>query len=269
MAQADNLVVNVSSQGDPTTWTPATTNTAFARTLQFGTKLVKGAAIAPFISLVWTDAAVYLFQYTGSLFLYNSSLAGLNCGLISPNGMASVDGIAYWMGPDNFYMYAGSVTPMPNVEDIRKYVFDAISGITAFQVNAVYVPKYHEIHWFYTTGGAQNPTAYVIYHINDQCWSVGNANFYSSVGVTAGVASGSHFPAGDTSPFMAHSDGYLQLHTFLISISRGIRRLTCAPRGGQSSDHSLTAFARSWRDAGALSATAAARFRCSGLNDQP
>jgi hypothetical protein len=44
-------------------------------TLQFGTKLVKGAAIAPFISLVWTDAAVYLFQYTGSLFLYNSSLA--------------------------------------------------------------------------------------------------------------------------------------------------------------------------------------------------
>jgi len=105
--------------------------------------------------------------------------------------------------------YAGSVTPMPNVEDIRKYVFDAISGVTAFQVNAVYVPKYHEIWWFYTTGADTNPNAYVIYHINDQCWSVGTANFYSSVGVTAGVASGSHFPAGDTSPFMAHTDGYV------------------------------------------------------------
>jgi len=89
---------------DPTTWTPATTNTAFSRTLQIGTKLVDGMPIAPFLSLVWSDSAVYLFQYTGSQFLYNSSALGVDCGLISPNAAVSVDGIAYWMGPDNFYM---------------------------------------------------------------------------------------------------------------------------------------------------------------------
>jgi hypothetical protein len=214
-ALSDAMVVNVCSQGDPTTWTPATTNTAFARTLQVGSKLVAGRSLQPFISMVWSDNAAYLFQYTGSQFLYNSSLAGRDCGLISPDAAVTVDGLAYWMGPDNFYTYNGSVQPMVNVEDIRKYVFDAIPDTLAFQCCAIYVPKYHEIWWFYPTTGDSNPSKYVIYSIDDQCWATGTANFYSSVGVVAGRASGSHFTSGDTSPVMAGTDGYLYNHDFI------------------------------------------------------
>lgn len=204
-----SMVVNVSSQGDPTTWTPATANTAFARTLQVGSKLVGGRALAPYLSMVWSDNAAYLFQYTGSQFIYNSSMVGRDCGLISPNAVAVVDGIAYWMGPENFYFYNGSVQPMPNVEDIRAAVFPNIPSNIAFQATAVYIAKYHEIRWYYTTTGNTNPSNYVAFHINDQCWSAGVADFYSSVGVTTGHASGSHFTAGDTSPILAGTDGYL------------------------------------------------------------
>lgn len=208
----DRMVMKVCSQGDPTTWTPATSNTAFSRTLQEGTKLIAGRVLAPFISLAWSDAALYLLQYTGSQFVYNSSLAGKDCGLISPNAAVTVDGVAYWMGADNFYMYNGAVAPLPNVEDIRKYVFDNLPTTLAFQCNAIYVPKYHEIWFFYPTTGSTNPTNYVIYHINDQCFSIGTANFYSSQGVTAGRASGTHFTQGDTSPLMAGTDGYIYNH---------------------------------------------------------
>ena len=208
----DQMVVKACSQGDPTTWTPASSNTAFQRTLQEGTKLVGGASLAPFISAVWTDAALYLFQYTGSQFVYNSSLAGKDCGLISPNARVTVDGIAYWQGADNFYFYNGTVAPMANVEDVRKYVFDAIPVTLAYQCNAIYVPKYHEVWFFYPTNGDTNPSRYVIFHINDQCWSIGAADFYSSVGVTAGRASGTHLTQGDTSPIMAGTDGYLYNH---------------------------------------------------------
>ena len=207
-----NMVVKVSSQNDPTTWTPATANTAFQRTLQVGTKLVGGRVLAPFISMVWTDAAAYLFQYTGSQFVYNSSLAGLDCGLVAPNAAATVDGIAYWMGADNFYMFSGQVAPITNVDNIRKYVFDSIPDALAYQCTAVYVPKYHEIWWFYPTTGSTNPTNYVIYHINEGEWSIGTANFFSSVGVTAARGSGSHFTQGDTSPIMAGTDGFLYNH---------------------------------------------------------
>lgn len=211
-ALCNGLVVNVCSQGDPTTWIPATTNTAFARTLQIGTKLVGGKPLAPYLSMVWSDNAAYLFQYTGNEFIYNSSVAGVDCGLIAPSAATTVDGFAYWMGPDNFYLYNGSVQPIPNVEDIRKYVFDALPDTLAYQCTAIYVPKYHEIFWFYPTAGSTNPTNYVIYHIDDQCWSVGAADFYSSASVTAGRASGSHFTSGDTSPVMAGTDGYLYAH---------------------------------------------------------
>ncbi|MGP0093111.1 MAG: hypothetical protein ACLPKB_24700 [Xanthobacteraceae bacterium] len=201
-ALCDQMVVNVCSQGDPTTWTPSISNTAFSRTLQDGTKLVGGRVLAPYLSLVWTDSALILFQYTGNQFIYNSSLAGKDCGLISPNAAATVDGIAYWMGADNFYLYNGSVYPIPNVEDIRKYVFDALPDNLAFQCAAIYVPKYHEIWFFYPTTSDTNPTHYVIFHINDQCWSVG----------TWGRASGTHFTQGDTSPLMAGTDGYIYNH---------------------------------------------------------
>ncbi len=209
----DRMVVKVCSQGDPTDWTPSTINTAFQRTLQEGTKLISGRVLAPFISMIWTDAAAYIFQYTGSQFVYNSSLAGKDCGLIAPGAAVTIDGTAYWMGPDNFYQYNGTVSPMTNVEDIRKYVFDAIPSSLAFQCNAKYIPKYHEIWFSYPAGtDAVNPTNYVIYHLNDRCWSPGVEDFYSSVGVTAGRASGSHFTAGDTSPIMAGTDGYLYNH---------------------------------------------------------
>lgn len=208
----DRMVVKACSQNDPTQWTPSTSNTAFQRTLQEGTKLVGGRVLAPFISMIWTDAAAYLFQYTGSQFVYNSSLAGKDCGLISPNAVVTVDGVAYWQGADNFYQFNGSVAPIANVEDIRKYVFDAIPVALAFQCNAKYIPKYHEIWFSYPTTGSTNPTNYVIFHINDQCWSVGTEDFYSSVGVTAGRASGSHFTQGDTSPIMAGTDGFLYNH---------------------------------------------------------
>jgi hypothetical protein len=208
----DAMVITACSQGDPTQWAPAVDNTAFSRTLQEGTKLVGGRVLAPFISLIWSDAALYLLQYTGSQFVYNSSLAGKDCGLISPNAAVTVDGIAYWQGADNFYFYNGTVSPMPNVEDVRKFVFDAIPPTLAFQCTAVYVPKYHEIWFFYPTTGATNPTNYVIYHINDLCWSIGAADFYSSDGVTAGRASGTHFTQGDTSPLMAGTDGFIYNH---------------------------------------------------------
>lgn len=204
-----DMVVNVSSQGDPTTWTPATTNTAFARTLQVGSKLVGGRALAPYLSMVWSDNAAFLFQYTGSQFLYNSSMVGRDCGLVSPNAVVVVDSIAYWMGPENFYFYNGSVQPMPNVEDIRAYIFPNIPENVAFQASAVYIPKYHEIRWYYSPSGSTNPSAYVAFHINDQCWSAGTANFYSNATTTTGHASGSHFTAGDTSPVVAGTDGYL------------------------------------------------------------
>jgi len=192
----DGMQVAWASQGTLSIWTPATGNTANIRTLTEGTKLVAGRVLGDFQCVVWTDAALYLFQYTGSTFVYSSSMVGKDCGLISPNGCITISGVAYWIGQDNLWTFAGTVQPMPNVEDIRKWVFDQLDINMGYQANAQYNPKYHEIWFFFTAAGQTSPSFGVIYSINEQCW----APLYW------GRAGGSHFTQGDTSPYMGDAN---------------------------------------------------------------
>ncbi len=192
MALLDGMQVAWASQGSLTVWTPATGNTANVRTLTEGTKLVTGRVLADFVSLIWTDAALYRFQYNGSAYVYGSSMVAKDCGAISPNGCVTVGGVAYWQGQDNFWTYNGAVTPMANVDDIRKYVFDNLKTDYGYQCNAVYNPKYHEVWFFYTIIGQTNPTLGVVYSITEQCW----APLYW------GRCGGTHFTQGDTRPYM-------------------------------------------------------------------
>lgn len=202
MALCAGMQVKWPSQNSLTDWTPTATNTANIRTLTEGTKLVAGAVLADFISVVWTDAALYKFQYTGSSYIYNSSMVAKDCGLLSPGGKVTAAGIAYWIGQDTFWHYNGSVLPMPNVEDIRKYVFDALKVDYGYQCTTVFNPQHNEIWFFYTVNGQTSPTLGVIYSIENQCW----APLYY------GRASGTHFTQGDTRPYMATTDGYINQH---------------------------------------------------------
>jgi hypothetical protein len=205
VALLTGMVIQWCSQGDYTTWTPTAQNTANSRPLTVGTKLVAGRVLGPFLSLIWSDAAAYLMQWTGSLYVYNTSILATECGLISPGAAVTVNGIAYWMGFDNFFMYDGSVHPIYNVEDIRKAVFDAVDKlIGTYQCHAIYVPKYNRIDFHYTTSGNANPTLLARYHINDQCWAPGTA------GGTR--CSGTHFQQGDTRVIAFDVDGYGYQH---------------------------------------------------------
>jgi hypothetical protein len=198
------MLVKWCSQGDYLIWTPAVGNTANIRTLTEGTKLVGGKVLSDFISLVWTDAALYRFQYTGSTYIYNSSMVAKDCGLVSPNAAITAGGIAYWMGQDTFWHYAGSVAPMPNVEDIRKYIFDRVDINSGYQCNASYWPQHNEVAFFITVEGQTTPTIGVLFSIENKCWAP----------LSFGRCSGAHFTQGDTRPYMAQSDGHLYLHEF-------------------------------------------------------
>lgn len=201
-ALCDDMQVKWCHQGDYEIWTPATGNTANIRTLTEGTKLVSGRVLSDFISLVWTDAALYRFQYTGSTYVYNSSMVAKDCGLLSPNGIVTAGGIGYWIGQDTFWMFNGSVVPMPNVEDIRKYVFDQIDIGSGYQSNAIYWPQHNEVAFFVTVEGETTPTIGVLFSIENQCWAP----------LDFGRVSGTHFTQGDTRPYMAASDGLIYQH---------------------------------------------------------
>jgi hypothetical protein len=108
-------------------------------------------------------------------------------------------------------MFDGSVQKMPNVDDIRNYVFDNLKAELAFQSHAVYNAKHEEIEFFYGVAGDVNPSKSVIFSIRDQCWCPND--WSQSLGTQSfGRVSGTHFTQGDTRPYMAGTDGIIYLH---------------------------------------------------------
>ena len=206
-ALRDAMVVSACTQGDYTIWTPADDNTAFSRTLATGTKLIGGLSLGPLRSAVWSNNAMYLFQYqAGSPAIYSSFLVARECGLVGPNGACTANGIAYWTGTDNLWMYDGSVHPLPNVDDVRKAIFDEANLTYGFQFFARYSPKYNEIWFGYTSGDATAPQKVKIFNITGQC-------FYPWTGFLASPrVSGTHFSDGDTRPYMGDAAGVIWRH---------------------------------------------------------
>lgn len=185
----DPMQVRWSDQGQFATWTPDITNQAG------GIKLSKGSAIVSALQtrqevLVWTDAALYSFQYLGPPYVWGSQILADNISIISPNASAVANNVTYWMGADKFYMYSGRVETLPCT--LRQYIYDNINATEAFQIHCGTNEGYNEIWWFYPSltgtntdgtngsGSKANPNSvidrYVIYNHLERTWYYGTMN---------------------------------------------------------------------------------------------
>lgn len=202
MALCDGMRVDWCSQRDYSTWIPAEDNTANTRTLAEGTKLIAGKPLANHITLVWSDFALYVFQYTGSSSIFSSRLGGRNCGLISPSAAVTVNGIAYWMSHTTFKLYNGAVQSIPNVDDIRDYVFKNLRSEYGYLCWGQQIDQFDEAMWVWIALGDDEPNFYVSVNTTDYSWAAGRIE----------RTSGTFFTHGDTRPYMASSDGHIYLH---------------------------------------------------------
>lgn len=160
-------------QNDITAWTPAADNTAGARTLQHGSRLVAGAPLGELVAVIWSDTSLYLMQYTGSDFVYDTRHVSDACGLLGPAGFCVLLGTAYWISKAGFLMYQGSIQPIQGSEDIQDFVLDNLNTDNARKIWCGYVPTKNEIWWGYATLGEDEPNRYVAVSLNDFTWTTG------------------------------------------------------------------------------------------------
>jgi hypothetical protein len=185
----DPLQVRWSDQSLFGTWLPQVTNQAGGIRLSRGSTIVAALQTRQEI-IVWTDAAIYSFQYLGPPYVWGSQILGDNISIISPNAVAVANNVVYWMGADKFYMYSGRVETLPCA--IRQYIYDNINLTEAFQIHAGTNEGYNEIWWFYPSitgtnadgsngsGTAANPNSlidrYVIFNHLERTWYYGTMN---------------------------------------------------------------------------------------------
>lgn len=168
-------------QNDFTNWTPTITNTANIRALQGGMFFVNGIAIRNGASLAFTERSVFLMNYTGDVFIYQTPKIADNCGLIGPQAVCELGEVAYWMSDSEFWTWNGAVSALPS-DDIREYVFNGgINIANRWKSYAVSNKRFKEIEFHYPSANATECDSYVVYHTDQQCWSIGTRDATSGI----------------------------------------------------------------------------------------
>jgi len=160
----DDMFIRFSDQEDINDYTQTAINAAGSFRLQDGTRIV-GALKAKETILVWTDNALYTMRFVGAPFTFGFEQVGTNCGLIGKNAVVEIDGVAYWMSPNGFFAYDGTVRSLPcSVED---YVYDQMDTTKGQQIYAGLDNLHTEVIWYYPTQSSDYNDQYVIYNYGE------------------------------------------------------------------------------------------------------
>jgi len=175
-------------QNDYTNWTTLPTNTANSgRTLQGGTQFVAGLPVRGGVSLLFSDKAVFSMNYSGDNFVYATPEASDNASILSLHAVAVLGEAAYWMGNGDFWTWNGAVQPLPS-DDIREYVYRDLNPLYVSKTWVMAIRSKKEIWFNYVSAGSSEIDSYVIYHIDQQCWSIGKWSGLLGSGLrTAGI----------------------------------------------------------------------------------
>ena len=152
-------------------WTPLPTNQAGNYRIPTGSRIV-GAVQGPQQALVWTDIDVWAMQYIGPPYVYGFNKLGSGCGLIGRKAAAFAQGVAYWMGADQFYtLSANGVQPLPC--PVWDTVYETLDRTNLYKIRVAVNSLFNEIQWFFPTIGVGENTNYVKYNYALGFWDIG------------------------------------------------------------------------------------------------
>lgn len=204
LGNVDPMRLQWPDQNDITDWIATAANTANTRTLQNGSKLIAGCALQDLLALVWSDTALYVFQYTGDESIYSSRLAGENCGLAGPLAFKTINGVAYWVSGFDFHAYSGAVTSIPNSGDVQEFFFGEMDYDLIQKTVCTHNPGKNALIWKFVSTSSTNsePDKYVEVCLDNYAWSCGTIDRTTST----------PYRPQDGSLLMVDPDGAIFLH---------------------------------------------------------
>ncbi len=166
----DPLLVAFSDQENAAEWEPLATNTAGSLRCSAGSEIIGGVR-ARQETLIWTDVALYSLQFIGPPNTFGLVLLNEGVSLIGPNAAVNTPNGIFWMDKKGFYMYNGSVQPVPCT--VHAFVFDNLNEGQAFQVFGFVNKQFDEVGWFYCSGENTVIDKYVAYNYVESSWTIG------------------------------------------------------------------------------------------------
>jgi hypothetical protein len=167
----DPLFVRFSNQEDINTFTESATNTAGGQRLTDGSFIVTATRSRGQI-LIWTDTALHGMQYVGPPYTFGFQQLGANCGCLAPHAAVDVNGVAFWMGPEAFYVFDGTVKKLPCT--VQDYVFKDVNLVQKEKFHAGVNTQFNEVTWWYCSYTSDYIDRFVTYNYLENVWSTGS-----------------------------------------------------------------------------------------------
>lgn len=194
----DPLLIRFSSSESFTDWAATPTNTAGDLRLGSGTTFVT-AVETNRETLVWTDVSLHSMQFIGPPFTFGINQIASNISIMSPNSAISVQDTVFWMGIEDFYVYAGNTQKLPCT--VRSYVFDDINLSQRDKITVGSNSSFGEVWWFYPSASSNENDRYVVFNYEQKIWYYGN--LVRTAWIDRGV---------EDFPIAAGADRFLFLH---------------------------------------------------------
>jgi hypothetical protein len=169
----DPLLIRFSDQESITDWAATATNTAGDLRLGSGSEIVTAVETRQQV-LVFTDVSLHAMQFLGPPFTFGINTVSENITIASPLSAIAIEDQVYWMGAEEFYVYAGNVQRLPC--SVRDYIFSDINSDQLEKVTASTNTAFSEIWWFYPSASSTECDKYVVYNYQQQIWYYGSLN---------------------------------------------------------------------------------------------
>lgn len=195
----DPMFVRFSNQEDINTFVESATNTAGGQRLTDGNKIVGGIRSRGQI-LIFTDASLHGMQYIGPPYTFGFQQLGANCGLIGPHAAVDINGLAIWMGQEDFFIFDGTVKKLPCT--VQDFVFKNINLVQGTKVHAGSNGLFNEVTWWYCTADSVFINRFVTYNYLENTWHTGTMprTSWQDIGVYTLPTAAQYLPTGTETP---------------------------------------------------------------------
>ena len=204
----DPLFIRFSDQENAADWTPTATNTAGGVRINSGSQII-GAVQGRQEIIIFTDVSVHSMRFIGAPFTFQFQTISSDVSMISPNAAVNARGSIYFMDKGGFYVYNGSVQPLPC--SVKEFVFSNLNEDQAFKVFAAENNAFSEVTWFYPVGtGDTEVTNYVTFNYAENLWSVGTLvrGAWRGAGTRKNPLASSIITSTNANYLYSHEDGF-------------------------------------------------------------
>ncbi len=129
-------------------------------------------------NLIFTEQACYTFRkIPRDSGVWEIKVKDPAIGIIAPMARVTVNGVAYWMGSDNFYMWRGgnveivpSNSPDQRESTILRSVFDNLNTSQLSKIFCWHNEKFNEIWWHYPSASSNEIDSVARLSLRDMSW---------------------------------------------------------------------------------------------------